>query len=55
MWRIIIFLFTGKWHICTWEIIKEGPIVNTHDQKVGYYYNSKCTVCGNLKRDNFYT
>lgn len=53
MWRILRFLFIGKWelpnkHEHLWEIYDQGS-VSVHGRQIGRAYILRCKVCGDMK------
>lgn len=33
----------------TWEIIRQSPVVSNSNIVRGYYYDLRCSKCGNIK------
>lgn len=57
MWRILKFLFIGKWkiHEHKYEIHAEKLIINPDDntKNNGSIYIMKCSECGHMKKHEF--
>jgi len=49
MWRLLKFLVTGDWHLCTWEEVKESDAVRGETNTlIGHIYYCKCTYWGTM-------
>jgi hypothetical protein len=54
MIRLIKFLFTGDWHLHTWEVYKKGSLFGKSKEiPKGHYFYLKCTKCGDIKEKRF--
>ena len=56
MWRIIRFIFTGKWKICNhkWKTIDERASTVPYQRREGFrvasvHFIQQCEHCGELK------
>jgi hypothetical protein len=47
MWAFVQKLFIGHSH--TWEIHSEQNIVDCFGNKLGNFYDCRCTICGKMK------
>lgn len=45
-------ILVGSFCVHKWEVIKEGPRLNSRKETEGYYYDLRCTKCGNIKCKN---
>ena len=56
MWRLIKFLWTGSLHVCKWETIQHGKIVeHAGSIPVGRYFYLRCKECGKHKKETLHT
>ena len=54
MWRIVKFIFTGRWYVCNhvWTDYEKYSVFNGGNGKMptNIDYVLKCTKCGNIKK-----
>lgn len=48
MIRLLRFLLTGDGHMHKWEILHQGS-TNWRGEKIGSFYECRCSVCGKIK------
>lgn len=49
MIRLLRFLLTGDGHMHKWEIMTKGPLLGFRGERIGAYYDCRCSVCGKIK------